>query len=234
MSAQLDTQGTLSGFKRMVPLSLFVIAFGLAFGVAAIQRGLTGLETLLMSGLVFAGAAQFASLELWGPTIPLVALIATTFAINARHLLMGAALYPWVRHLPTGQRYACLGLMSDSNWAMAAADYRRGETNVGMLVGGGIALWLAWMLGTLLGVVFGSGISEPERFGLDVIMGCFLLAMLVGGKPQLAMLIPWSVAAIAALLAIYFLPANAHVIVGALAGGIAGLCLPDSTPKATS
>lgn len=234
MSAQLDTQGTLWGFKRMVPLSLFVIAFGLAFGVAAIQRGLTGFEALLMSGLVFAGAAQFASLELWGPTIPLVALIATTFAINARHLLMGAALYPWVRHLPTGQRYASLGLMSDSNWAMAAADYRRGETNVGMLVGGGIALWLSWMLGTLLGVVFGSGISEPERFGLDVIMGCFLLAMLVGGKPQLSMLIPWSVAAAAALLAIYFLPPNAHVIVGALAGGIAGLCLPASTPKATS
>lgn len=234
MSAQLDTQGTLWGFKRMVPLSLFVIAFGLAFGVAAIQRGLTGFEALLMSGLVFAGAAQFASLELWGPTIPLVALIATTFAINARHLLMGAALYPWVRHLPTGQRYASLGLMSDSNWAMAAADYRRGETNVGMLVGGGIALWLAWMLGTLLGVVFGSGISEPERFGLDVIMGCFLLAMLVGGKPQLAMLIPWSVAALAALLAIYFLPPNAHVIVGALAGGIAGLYLPDSTSKAAT
>ncbi|CAN0584169.1 unnamed protein product [Ectocarpus sp. 12 AP-2014] len=218
----------------MMPLSLFVIAFGLAFGVAAIQRGLTGVEALLMSGLVFAGAAQFASLELWGPTIPLVALIATTFAINARHLLMGAALYPWVRHLPTGQRYASLGLMSDSNWAMAAADYRRGETNVGMLVGGGIALWLAWMLGTLLGVIFGSGISEPERFGLDVIMGCFLLAMLVGGKPQLLMLIPWSVAAVAALLAIYFLPPNAHVIVGALAGGIAGLCLPASTSKAAS
>lgn len=234
MSAQLDTQGTLWGFKRMMPLSLFVIAFGLAFGVAAIQRGLTGVEALLMSGLVFAGAAQFASLELWGPTIPLVALIATTFAINARHLLMGAALYPWVRHLPTGQRYASLGLMSDSNWAMAAADYRRGETNVGMLVGGGIALWLAWMLGTLLGVIFGSGISEPERFGLDVIMGCFLLAMLVGGKPQLLMLIPWSVAAVAALLAIYFLPPNAHVIVGALAGGIAGLCLPASTSKAAS
>lgn len=233
MSAQLDTQGTLWGFKRMVPLSLFVIAFGLAFGVAAIQRGLTGFEALLMSGLVFAGAAQFASLELWGPTIPLVALIATTFAINARHLLMGAALYPWVRHLPTGQRYVSLGLMSDSNWAMAAADYRRGETNVGMLVGGGIALWLSWMLGTLLGVVFGSGISEPERFGLDVIMGCFLLAMLVGGKPQLSMLMPWSVAAIAALLAIYFLPANAHVIVGALAGGIAGLCLPASAKAAS-
>ncbi|SDM26103.1 4-azaleucine resistance probable transporter AzlC [Franzmannia pantelleriensis] len=232
MSARLDWPGTLKGLKRMAPLSLFVIAFGLAFGVAAIQRGLSGLETLLMSGMVFAGASQFAALELWGPQIPLIALIASTFAINARHLLMGAALYPWLRHLPVRQRYASLALMSDSNWAMAAADYRRGETNVGMLVGGGIALWLAWMLGTLLGVVFGSGISEPERFGLDVIMGCFLLAMLVGGKLDLGVLVPWAAAALAALAALAWLPENSHVIVGALAGGIAGLLIPPrSKPK---
>ncbi|MDR5905259.1 AzlC family ABC transporter permease [Franzmannia qiaohouensis] len=235
MSARLDWPGTLKGLKRMAPLSLFVIAFGLAFGVAAIQRGLSGLETLLMSGTVFAGASQFAALELWGPQIPLVALIASTFAINARHLLMGAALYPWLRHLPSRQRYASLALMSDSNWAMAAADYRRGETNVGMLVGGGIALWLAWMLGTLLGVVFGSGISEPERFGLDVIMGCFLLSMLVGGKLDLGVLVPWVAAALAALAALAWLPENSHVIVGALAGGIAGLLMPPrSKPKEAS
>ena len=235
MSARLDWPGTLKGLKRMAPLSLFVIAFGLAFGVAAIQRGLSGLETLLMSGTVFAGASQFAALELWGPQIPLVALIASTFAINARHLLMGAALYPWLRHLPPRQRYASLALMSDSNWAMAAADYRRGETNVGMLVGGGIALWLAWMLGTLLGVVFGSGISEPERFGLDVIMGCFLLSMLVGSKLDLGVLVPWVAAALAALAALAWLPENSHVIVGALAGGIAGLLMPPrSKPKEAS
>ena len=235
MSARLDWPGTLKGLKRMATLSLFVIAFGLAFGVAAIQRGLSGLETLLMSGTVFAGASQFAALELWGPQIPLVALIASSFAINARHLLMGAALYPWLRHLPPRQRYASLALMSDSNWAMAAADYRRGETNVGMLVGGGIALWLAWILGTLLGVVFGSGISEPERFGLDVIMGCFLLSMLVGGKLDLGVLVPWVAAALAALAALAWLPENSHVIVGALAGGIAGLLMPPrSKPKEAS
>lgn len=210
----------------MLPLSLFVVAFGLAFGVAATQHGLGHLETLLMSGLVFAGAAQFAALELWGPQIPFLALVATTLAINARHLLMGAALYPWLSHLPARQRYASLAIMSDSNWAMAAADYQRGETNVGMLVGGGLALWLAWMLGTLLGVTFGSGISQPERFGLDVIMGCFLLSMLIGGKKQMDMLLPWGIAGAAALLALYFLPPHTHVIVGALAGGAAGLLLP--------
>lgn len=226
MSAYLDLPGIGTGLKRMAPLSLFVIVFGLAFGVAALQHGLSSLETLLMSALVFAGASQFAAIDMWGPEIPLVALIASTFAINARHLLMGAALYPWLRDLPARQRYASVLVMSDSNWAMAAADYQRGESNVGMLVGGGIALWLAWMIGTLLGVLFGSGITDPERFGLDVIMGCFLLSMLVGGKRDLSVLLPWAAAALAALAALAWLPTHSHVIVGALAGGVVGLLVP--------
>ncbi|MBW6393330.1 AzlC family ABC transporter permease [Billgrantia antri] len=226
--ARLDLAGVLTGVRRMAPLSLFVVVFGLAFGVAALSRGLSGLEAMMMSALVFAGASQFAALELWGPEIPLLPLIATTFAINARHLLMGAAIQPWLAHLPPKQRYASLVVMSDSNWAMAVADHQRGETNVGMLVGGGIALWLTWLAGTLLGVLFGSGIAEPERFGLDVIMGCFLLAMLVGGRRDLSMLVPWGAAALAALAAMAWLPPHSHVIVGALAGGLAGLLVwPD-------
>ncbi|WP_136254102.1 AzlC family ABC transporter permease [Onishia niordana] len=226
-SARLDRAGTLTGLKRMAPISLFTMAFGLAFGVAALHRGLSGLEAVMMSGLVFAGPAQFAVLEMWGPQIPLVALIATTFAINARHLVMGAAIYPWLRHLPPRQRYLSLTLLSDSNWAMAATDYQRGDTdNVGMLVGAGLALWLAWLIGTLLGVVFSSGISEPERFGLDVIMSCFLMAMLMTGKRDLWVLLPWSVAALSTLAALTWLPANTHVIVGALAGGAVGLLVP--------
>ncbi|RDB42505.1 branched-chain amino acid ABC transporter permease [Halomonas sp. DQ26W] len=224
--AQLDLAGIIVGIRRMAPLSLFVIVFGLAFGVAALSRGLSGLEAMLMSALVFAGASQFAALELWGPEIPLLPLVATTFAINARHLLMGAAIQPWLAHLPTAQRYGSVVVMSDSNWAMAAADHQRGETNVGMLVGGGIALWVTWLFGTLLGVLFGSGIEEPQRFGLDVIMGCFLLAMLVGGRHDLSMLLPWAAAALAALAAMAWLPVHSHVIVGALAGGLAGVLQP--------
>lgn len=223
--SRLTLKHLADGFRRMAPLSLFVIVFGLAYGVAALQQGLSGLETMMISGLVFAGAAQFATLELWGETIPLLPLIAITLAINARHLLMGAAFYPHLRELPAGRRYASLILLTDANWAMAMTG---GSTaaRLGILVGGGIALWSTWMIGTGLGVVFGSGISEPESFGLDAIMGCFLLAMLVGDKRDLSVLLPWGTAALAALAAMAWLPPHAHVIVGALAGGVVGLLLP--------
>ncbi|MGM0986832.1 MAG: AzlC family ABC transporter permease [Pseudomonadota bacterium] len=222
----------VAGFRRMAPLSLFVIVFGLAFGVAALQQGLSAAETLLMSGLVFAGAAQFATLELWGDSIPLLPLVAITLAINARHLLMGAAFYPHLRDLPSGRRYASLLLLSDANWAMAMTG---GTTpaRLGILVGGGLALWSTWMIGTGIGVAFGSGIGDPERFGLDAIMGCFLLAMLVGDKRDLGVLLPWGAAALAALAAMAWLPPHAHVIVGALAGGVVGLLLPPAGKERT-
>ncbi|WP_328730766.1 hypothetical protein [Vreelandella azerica] len=79
------------------------------------------------------------------------------------------------------------------------------------------------MIGTWLGIYFGNVVSDPKRFGLDMVMGCFLLTMVVNGEKNLRMLFIWSVAAISSLLAYRFLPENSHIIVGAIAGGLAGL-----------
>lgn len=212
----------------MVPLSLFVVVFGLAFSVAALQAGLTGYEIMLMSAVVFAGASQFGVLEIWHSPISLATVVIITFAINSRHLLMSASLYPWLRELPTKkQRFLTLALLSDANWAMSLNGYYNGARDVGMLLGGGLALWTSWMIGTALGVGLGTGFDDPKRYGLDVIMSCFLLAMILGGDNKRAMIVPWAVAALATVMALRFLPANSHVLVGALAGGLAGMLMPD-------
>lgn len=89
---EFNRQDVWAGLVKLVPLSLFVIAFGAAFGLAATQAGLTESSAILMSTLVFAGASQFAALDFWGTQVPIVPLVLTVFAINARHLLMGASL----------------------------------------------------------------------------------------------------------------------------------------------
>lgn len=100
----LDPALTWNGFRQFLPISAFVVLFGLAFGLAATQTGLSSATSLSMSALVFAGASQFAALDMWGTHIPLVPLALTVFAINARHLLMGATLYPWLSNLPPADR----------------------------------------------------------------------------------------------------------------------------------
>lgn len=103
-SHHLDRALVWSGFKQLTPISIFVTAFGAAFGLAATQAGLSDSNIIVMSTLVFAGAAQFAALELRGAQIPLFTLLITVFAINARHLLIGATLCPWLRHLAPAKR----------------------------------------------------------------------------------------------------------------------------------
>ncbi|MCP1314611.1 MULTISPECIES: AzlC family ABC transporter permease [unclassified Halomonas] len=209
----------------MLPLACFTIAFGLAFGVAASHHGLAAWQAMSMSTLVFAAPSQFAALELWQAPLPLMALAGTTLAIHTRHMLMGASLYPWLAPLPRLQRFSVIFLVTDSNWALALSKYQQGERNVGILLGGGIALWAAWVLGTGAGLVFGSGIPNPERFGLDMIMLCFLLVIVIGNRPQASMVLPWFAAGSSALLAYWWLPPFLHVMMGALTGGLTAVLL---------
>ncbi|QCF27212.1 AzlC family ABC transporter permease [Hydrocarboniclastica marina] len=218
-------------FFRLLPISLFVMAFGAAYGLAAVQTGLAPLEATLMSTLVFAGASQFAALGMWGQEVALLPLIAVVFAINSRHLLMGASLYPMLRELSPARRYSILLVLSDANWAVAAQDYQSGRHNLEVILGGGIALWLSWVGGTLLGVYFGGLLQDPQSLGLDMVLGCFLLAMALGGKKSPRVLVAWCVAGATALLAYRWLPAHTHVVVGALAGGAVGFFWLEKAPS---
>lgn len=219
---RLQPDRVRSEFFNLLPISFFVVAFGAAFGLAAVQKGLAPLEATLMSVVVFAGASQFASLEMWGDQVAVLPLMAVVFAINSRHLLMGASLYPMLRELPVAQRYGILVVLTDANWAVAAQDYQNGRRNLEVILGGGLVLWLAWLVGTLLGVYFGGLLQDPKSLGLDMVLGCFLLAMALGGRKTPRILLAWVVAGSAAMAAYHWLPPHTHVVVGALAGGVVG------------
>ena len=221
-SYQIQPHKVRAEFFRLLPISLFVVAFGAAFGLAATQKGLQPLEAILMSTTVFAGAAQFAAIDMWGSEVSVLPLMVVVFAINSRHLLMGASLYPMLRDLSPGKRYGLLLLLTDANWAVSAQEYQSGRRNLEVILGGGLVLWLAWIVGTWLGVYFGGLLQNPKSLGLDMVLGSFLLAMALGGKKSPRVLVAWTVAALASLAAWKWLPPNSHVVVGALAGGAIG------------
>lgn len=230
-SYYLSATKVRSEFLRLLPISLFVVAFGAAFGLAAVQKGLEPLQAILMSVTVFAGASQFAAVDLWGSEVSLIPLIAVVFAINSRHLLMGASLYPMLRDMPPGRRYGLLLLLTDANWAVSAQEYQRGIRNLEVILGGGLAIWIAWIIGTWLGVYFGGLLKDPQSLGLDMVLGCFLLAMALGGEKSPRTLVAWTVAALSSLAAWKWLPPNMHVVVGALAGGAIGFFWLEKKPE---
>ncbi|HRO59246.1 MAG TPA: hypothetical protein PK177_08785 [Burkholderiaceae bacterium] len=108
--------------------------------------------------------------------------------------------------------------------------FERAESAMGLLLGGGIALWSSWMLGSWLGLYFGNAIEDPVSLGLDMVMGCFLLAMVLCGQKSLRTLVIWVVAAGSSLMAWRYLPDNSHVVVAALAGGVLGAFWMEKRP----
>ena len=67
-----------AGARACLPVAISIAAYGLVWGVLARGAGLSVLEVIMMSLLVFAGSAQFVALDLWTATpasLPIGALV---------------------------------------------------------------------------------------------------------------------------------------------------------------
>lgn len=219
--------GLRAGFLAMVPLGLGAATFGALFGFLADQRGLSALETLLMSGLVFAGASQLLALELWGDPPSVLALTLGAIGVNLRFMMMAAALRPWLAPLGPARAYGSLTLLVDMNFAMSLTEMRRGGRDAAYFLGGGLLLWLVWVSSTAVGHLFGHLLREPERFGLDFLVAACFLAMAVPIYEKRRSLVPWLVAAGVAALAWQTLPGSWYLLAGTLAGAITGVVLDE-------
>src|SRR3546814_6785773 len=177
-AAAFNRAGFGRGFRMATPLALSSVLFGAAFGVLAREAGLSLGEATLMSATVFAGASQMAALDLWSAAPSILVLALATFAINVRHVVMGAALRPWFAQLPSSTAHIALWFMTDVNWAMALAEHRRGERDAAILVGSGVALWLGWVSGSVTGHLAGAALGDPRLYGADVVVPAFFPIML--------------------------------------------------------
>lgn len=224
---RFSKQGVMEGIKQMIPIGVFVIPFGLAFGAAAIDRGLSSTETIVMSLFVFSGAAQFAVLDLWQDPLLLLPIALTVLAVSSRHILLGAALSPWLRQLPPLSRFGSLFLLSDPNFASSQNAFQQGSRDAGILVGGGVVIWATWVLGTLLGVVSGNAFGELDRFGIDVVMAAYFVTILLGGGTKRSAIVPYTIAAGLAVAGWYYLPSGWNIMLAAVVGGLVGVVRHD-------
>lgn len=219
-------KGVLRGAQRLLPVCVFVFPFGVAFGAAAIEAGMSVDQAMVMSLIVFAGASQFAALDMWQSPLPYISIALVVLAVNARHLILGAAISPYVNPLPPRHWFGALMLLSDVNFADSYQSMKDGERDAGHILGGGLLLWTVWALSTAFGVVAGAALGNLERFGVDVVMAAFFAALTIGMVPSLRKAIPVLVACGVAVAALPFVPTGWNIILAALAGGLVGALDP--------
>lgn len=214
----------LEGARRTLPVAIGDIAFAIVLGVLARQAGMSMLEAMLMSVLVFAGASQFIAVGLWMTPVPVFTIVLTTLVVNLRHLLMGASLRPWLSRISSLKAYGSAFFMTDETWALSIRNFADGGRDASFLLGSGLMLFVPWVAGTGIGQLLGASISSKDLadWALDFTFTAVFTALTVSTWKGKSDLLPWIVAALVALATHLLLPGNWYILLGGLAGSLVG------------
>ena len=215
--------GALHGARATLPLAAGSVASGIVFGILARGVDLSLAEVTLMSVAVFSGSAQFLALGLWATPLPIGGILVATLIVSLRHLLLGATLRPAFARLSARRVYGSLFFLSDETWALMTRHLRAGGRDAAFLLGSGLLMAVAWVGGCVIGRAGSGWLTDPAHWGLDFAFTAVFVAQLVGCWRGRGDLLPWTVAAVAALAAERWLPGQWYIIIGALAGSAVGV-----------
>jgi 4-azaleucine resistance transporter AzlC len=163
------------GMRAGLPLVLPTLVVGVSFGVFTQSIGWGTVAPIVCSLVVFSGSAQFAMSSVLGGGGGVAPAVLAAALVNARFLPMGLALGP---SLHGGRlRRAIEGqAMVDASWAIAVRG--EGQFSRPILIGATLPQWAGWQIGTVLGVLGGDVLGDPDRYGLDAVFPAFFLALL--------------------------------------------------------
>lgn len=222
MQTSFTAAGVRRGFLMAQPLAPGVLVYGIVFGVLASQRGLAWLEALLMSAMLYSGTAQLAVLQGWTRDAVILPLVITILVMNARYVLYGAALQPWLSGVSRPRAWASLFFLGDGNWAMSMREYEAGYRDAGILLGSGLATFMPWVGGTIAGHLLSRSVPDPATFGLDFMLVAFAAAIGVSVFRGRRDLFPAVAAGCTAFLLHRWLPGAWYIVGAGIAGALAG------------
>lgn len=214
----------MRGVKDVAPILIGMLPFALILGAQGAAKGVSMLEMPLMAGLNFAGGSEFAAVGLWRRPLPVLLIIGVTFMINTRHILMGAALAPYLRSLPLQKTLAALFLMTDESWALGMADVQKRKAQ-GLPVfswfyymGTALTLYVMWVVFTTLGTAVGPHLGDTAALGFGMAFPAVFLVLLRGMWKGWKAARPWLVSLVVAS-SVHLLTDGAwYVPAGAMAG----------------
>jgi predicted branched-subunit amino acid permease len=164
-----------AGLKAGVGFGLAALLLGISFGVLA-EPLMGPVAPIVMSAVLFSGAAQFGSTAVLAAGGDALTAIAAGTMLNARFLPMGVAAATALRGSPLRRAVEAQAVV-DASWALAVRSDGRFDRE--LMLGATIPQYPAWVAGTAIGVAGGGAIGDPAALGLDAIFPAFFLGLLV-------------------------------------------------------
>ncbi|MDO5810855.1 MAG: AzlC family ABC transporter permease [Methanobrevibacter sp.] len=214
----------IDGCKKGIPITFGYVPMGIGYAAIAIKAGMTPLETISMSFLVYAGAGQIiaASMALSGATA--MAIILTNFVVNLRYFVMSTCVLNQVEESNTPLNILAAHVTVDESFAMFSLSE---DSSIWIYLGIAITAWLSWCLGAGIGVVILDILPVIVANSFNISLYALFVAILVPAikeSRQIALLV--LVTAVLNIVLGQFL-GNWSLIVSTLLGAGIGMYIVD-------
>ena len=223
------------GIRATAQIAAGTGAWGLMMGVAMVKSGMSALEAVLMTFLVFAGSAQLAAIPLIIAGAPLWVILATAFCVNLRFVVFSLHLRPFLMHLPRWRRLVNGFFTADMTYAIFTRRFARpaGDdegrlAQEAYLAGNYFLTWTTWTASSVAGVFLGNLV--PSEWGLGFAGVLCLLGILCSLATTPLRMLAAAVAAAVAIAA-YALPLKLNVVVAIGAAVLLCFWLESAVPQ---
>ena len=144
--------------------------------------------------------------------------------INSRHILMGAAIAPYLKGVPLKKALPALFFMCDESWAMGLAEAQKRKPlglpafNMPYYAGVCFILYTTWISFAAVGAAVGPMFGDVAAWGFGMAFPAVFLVLLRGMWKSFTAARPWFVSLIVAAMTYLSTEGAWYVPAGALAG----------------
>ena len=196
------TGGFSAGAKKSLPVIIGMIPSAMAFGILAKTAGLSIWESLFMSAVVFAGASQFAALNMLMIGVSMADILITTALLNARHIMMGSSISQRMdRGINPFEKFALFFFLTDESFSIASLQGAEIVTP-GFLWGVQLPIFLTWNVLTLCGYIGTAFLPRDLQSSMGIAIYALFLAIIIPAarKSRAAFIVTLSAMTLSALL----------------------------------
>ena len=169
--------GFSDGIIDGIPIFIGYITVAITFGILSKNVGITMIDSILFSVLVFAGASQFIALNLLLLGAGVGEIVLTTLLVNFRHFLMSASLA--TRMTNDMKRWSPLIAFAITDEVFSVASFKKGTIAKKYILSLEFAAYTAWVGGTILGFLVGGVLPDAVRGSMGVALYAMFAAILI-------------------------------------------------------
>lgn len=208
------------GAQAGVSIAIGYMPIALTFGLLAKTTGLTFLETVMMSMIVFAGASQYIALNLLSLGTGTFEIVLTTFVLNIRHFLMSASLNEKAESDELWKKALYAFGITDETFSVAAT--KEGTVNAPYMFGLIALSYGSWVVNSGIGHLVGASLPQSLQTSMSVALYAMFIGLLVPSlkKQRKTMWLAGLAAMINSVLLFFHMPKGWAIVVATLVSAV--------------